>query len=68
MISKKLALEVLNVALSTGGDFAEIFLEETHSATYLVENGKTQPPTTSLTYGAGIRILKDLQNSNDENS
>lgn len=61
MISKKLALEVLNVALSTGGDFAEIFLEETHSATYLVENGKTQPPTTSLTYGAGIRILKDLQ-------
>ncbi len=61
MISKKLALEVLNVALSTGGDFAEIFLEETHSATYLVENGKTQPPTTSLTYGAGIRILKGLQ-------
>ena len=31
MITKKLALEVLNVALSTGGDFAEIFLEETYS-------------------------------------
>lgn len=61
MISKKLALDVLNIALSTGGDFAEIFLEETNSATYVVENGKTQPPTTSLTYGAGIRILKDLQ-------
>ncbi|OQA79050.1 MAG: protease TldD [Tenericutes bacterium ADurb.Bin239] len=61
MISKKLALEVLNAALSTGGDFAEIFLEETYSGNYTVENGKTQPPATSLTYGAGIRILKGLQ-------
>lgn len=61
MITKKLALEVLNVALSTGGDFAEIFLEETYSGNYTVENGKTQAPATSLTYGAGIRILKELQ-------
>ena len=61
MISKKLALEVLNAALSTGGDFAEIFLEETYGGNYTVENGKTQPPATSLTYGAGIRILKGLQ-------
>lgn len=61
MISRKLALEVLNVALSNGGDFAEIFLEETHSANYFVDNGKTQPPSTSLTYGAGIRILNNLQ-------
>lgn len=61
MISRKLALEVLNEALSTGGDFAEIFLEETYSANYTVENGKTQAPATSLTYGAGIRILKGLQ-------
>lgn len=61
MISKKLALEILNVALSNGGDFAEIFVEETHSATYMIDNGKTQPPSTSLTYGAGIRILNNLQ-------
>ena len=61
MISKKLALEVLNIALSNGGDFAEIFVEETHSATYLVDNGKTQPPSTGLSYGAGIRILNNLQ-------
>ena len=28
MISKNLAIEVLNEALSTGGDYAEIYLEE----------------------------------------
>ena len=28
MISKKLAIEVLNVMLSTGADYAEIFYEE----------------------------------------
>ncbi len=61
MISKKLALDVLNIALSNGGDFAEIFLEETHSASYLIDNGKTQPPATSIQYGAGIRILNGLQ-------
>lgn len=61
MISKKLGREVLNLALQNGGDFAEIFLEETHSARYVVDNGKTEPPSTSLTYGAGIRILNNLQ-------
>ena len=47
MISKKVALEVLNIALETGGDFAEIFLEETLSSAVIVESGKTQqlPPT-----------------------
>jgi hypothetical protein len=29
MISKNLAKRVLNAALATGGDFAELFLEDT---------------------------------------
>ena len=29
MISKSLAIKVLNAALATGGDYAEIYLEET---------------------------------------
>lgn len=61
MISKKLAQEVLNIALSTGGDFAEIFLEETNNSQYFVDTGKMQPISSSLNYGAGIRILKGLQ-------
>ena len=33
MISKNLAKKVLNTALATGGDFAELFLEDTTSNT-----------------------------------
>ncbi|NLJ32219.1 MAG: TldD/PmbA family protein, partial [Erysipelotrichaceae bacterium] len=54
MISKKVALEVLNIALETGGDFAEIFLEETLSSAVIVESGKTQPVASNLNFGAGI--------------
>jgi len=61
MINKKVALQVLNAALATGGDFAEIFLEETKSDTLNVDSGKTQPPSSALSYGAGIRILNKLQ-------
>lgn len=61
MISKKIAQEVLNAALTTGGDFAEIFLEETHDSRYIIDTGKTQPLSSSLSYGAGIRILNKLQ-------
>lgn len=61
MISKKVAVQVLNEALTTGGDFAEIFLEETYSSSLEVDSGKTQPPSSKIAYGAGIRILKKLQ-------
>lgn len=61
MISNKVAIQVLNTALATGGDFAEIFLEETYSNNLEVDSGKTQPPSSGVSYGAGIRILKKLQ-------
>ncbi len=61
MISKKLALEVLNIATETGADFAEIYLEEENSMSISVDNGKVESCNDSLTYGAGIRLLKELQ-------
>ncbi|MGI6510581.1 MAG: TldD/PmbA family protein [Erysipelotrichaceae bacterium] len=61
VISKKLALEVLNIATETGADFAEIYLEEENSASISVDNGKVELCNDTLTYGAGIRLLKDLQ-------
>ena len=61
MISKKLALEVLNVATSTGADFAEIYLEENNSSAIMLDNCKVESCQDSLTYGAGIRLLKGLQ-------
>ena len=61
MISKKQAIEILNAGLATGGDFCEIYIEDKLSKTINVENGKVDTSSIAQTYGAGIRILKDLQ-------
>ena len=61
MISKQLAMEVLNVATSTGADFAEIYLEENNASSISLDNGKVESCQDALTYGAGIRLLKGLQ-------
>ena len=51
MISKTLAIDVLNAALSTGADFVEIFLEQTDSSSLLLENGKLESSLTTTSYG-----------------
>ena len=61
MISKKQSIEVLNAGLSTGADYCEIFIEDKVSKAIVVENGKVESSTIGQTYGAGIRLLKDLQ-------
>ena len=61
MISKKLAQLVLNAALSTGADFAEIFIEETYVENISLDNGNCETATNSVIYGAGIRLLNKLQ-------
>jgi len=58
MISKKLAIDVLNTALATGGDYAEIYLEEDVSESVGLENGKVERVSRNLSYGCGIRILQ----------
>ncbi|MGP1413724.1 MAG: TldD/PmbA family protein [Bacillales bacterium] len=61
MISKKIAKEILNLALSTGADFAELFIEKTNSTNIVLENGKVDTVGSGEISGIGIRILKDLQ-------
>ena len=61
MISKKLALEVLNASLATGGDYAEIYLEQNDGESIVLENGKVESCESGQSYGAGIRILKGLR-------
>lgn len=58
MINKNLCQEVLQQALSTGGDFAEIFCESTYNNAYEMTSGKTTKVTSSHTYGLSLRILK----------
>ena len=61
MISKSLALKVLNEGLATGGDYAEIYLEQNDSQAITLENGKVETNGNRRSYGAGIRILNDLK-------
>ena len=61
MISKALALEVLNAALATGGDYAEIYLEETTPESFMLENGRVESVGSPQGYGCGLRILNGLR-------
>lgn len=61
MISKTTALHVLNAALSTGGDYAEIYCEQTDGESILLENGIVESIGKSQGYGCGIRIFQNTR-------
>ena len=61
MLSKKLAIEVLNEALATGADYAEIFFEDSHSSGLSIENGKVETASSNAMCGVGLRLLKENQ-------
>ena len=61
MVSKKLAIEVLNEALATGADYAEIFYEDSHAQSLSIENGKVETSTSNSMNGVGLRLLKENQ-------
>ncbi|MDO7788655.1 TldD/PmbA family protein [Desulforamulus aquiferis] len=57
MVDKQLLKEVLGVALSNGGDFADIFLEEKQSTGIGMEAGRIERVNSGLDAGAGLRVL-----------
>lgn len=57
-MQKEQILEILNAALKTGGDYSELFFEDTTSHSYILENSKVSSTITSNVFGCGIRILK----------
>ena len=61
MISKKLAIEVLNASLATGADYAEIFFEDSCAKGVSLENGKVDNATPTTSTGVGLRLLKENQ-------
>ena len=60
MLDKKLVEEILDEALSTGGDFAEVFAEDSKAKNVLVGNGKVERAETNLLRGVGIRVFKGM--------
>lgn len=61
MLSREIAERVLGRCLITGGDFAEIFEEDTIDNSIAILNSKVENSVGGRTYGIGIRIFKGLK-------
>lgn len=57
MLNKNIVDKVLNAALQTGADFAEIFVEDTNASTIQFSDNKTKQSIIGKSYGAGIRVI-----------
>ena len=57
LINEQTAKRVLDAALSTGGDFAEIFCENTKRHKLTAHNDSIETASYSHTKGAGVRVL-----------
>ena len=51
--------EILEILLSTGGDFAEVFMEDTTSESLEMYSGKISTSSVSKIGGAAVRIIKN---------
>ena len=58
-ITQDQAREILTLALATGGEFAEVFMEDTLYDTVEMTSGNITRSTTSHVKGAALRIIKD---------
>ena len=58
MVDKNTARAVLDEALKTGGDFSELFCEDTETNNISMSDGKVENATYSRLNGAGVRVLK----------
>lgn len=58
LLSQDIIKEVLQKALSTGGDFAEIFVENTLKTNLNVIDAKVDAALSARTFGAGVRVMK----------
>lgn len=57
MLSQYELEEILDASLSKGGDFAEIFIEETAQTSITYEDNKLDKLSTGTDVGAGIRVI-----------
>ncbi|MEW6724897.1 MAG: TldD/PmbA family protein [Bacillota bacterium] len=60
MLDCSLVRDVLKAALSTGGDFAEIFVEDRYSTRLRMVGGDLETAISGRDYGIGIRIFQKL--------
>lgn len=61
MLNKALIENVLSAALTTGGDFSEVFVEDRYTNNMHHQGGKLEKSLSGRDFGVGIRIFKGLQ-------
>ncbi|WP_318616675.1 TldD/PmbA family protein [Sporosarcina sp. YIM B06819] len=61
MIKQSIIENVLEAALSTGGDFSEVFIEDKFTNTMELQSGKIEKSISGRDFGIGIRIFSGLQ-------
>lgn len=57
MLSKEVVEKVLASAMSRGGEFAEIFVEDRKSSSASLDDGKVEELSSGISKGAGIRVV-----------
>lgn len=57
MLSKSIIQKVLDAATSTGGDFAEIFVENKVTSNLVLVSEKVESSNSGIDFGVGIRIF-----------
>lgn len=57
MLDQNIARDVLACAVSTGGDFAEIFMEDRIDNTLMMRSGRIETVNSGRLHGAGVRVF-----------
>lgn len=61
MLNERLITDIILAALSTGGDFAEIFMEDTYNTNIRMIDGLVEEGVSGRDYGVGIRIFQGFR-------
>lgn len=61
MIKQPVIENVIEAALSTGGDFAEVFVEDKYVNSMNLQSGKIEKTISGRDFGIGIRIFSGFQ-------
>ncbi|MFD2045536.1 TldD/PmbA family protein [Ornithinibacillus salinisoli] len=60
MLNKALIQDVLSAALTTGGDFSEVFVEDRFTNNMVFQSDRLEKSLSGRDFGVGIRIFKGL--------
>ncbi|MEL7608492.1 MAG: TldD/PmbA family protein [Bacillota bacterium] len=63
MIDKRTARSVLDAALETGGDFSELYIEDSRSHSILMTDLCVEDATYAAAHGAGVRVFSGLKSA-----